>query len=95
MIVETRDNVVVRLRPRPNDDVNTYFMCDHGRLNYRWMNRQDRVDVPMVRRGDALAGIDWPVAVAEAARVLNGQEGVRARVAESLERGALPALASS
>ena len=32
MIVETRDNVVVRLRPRPNEDVNKYFMCDHGRL---------------------------------------------------------------
>ncbi len=61
MIVETRDNVVVRLRPRPNEDVNSYFMCDHGRLNYRWMNRQDRVDVPMVRqrrrtRRDRLAG---------------------------------------
>jgi NADH-quinone oxidoreductase subunit G len=74
MIVETRDNVVVRLRPRPNEDVNSYFMCDHGRLNYRWMNRQDRVDVPTVRRGEGLAGIDWPVAVAEAARVLKGKK---------------------
>ena len=45
MIVETRDNQVVRLRPRPNEEVNKFFMCDHGRLNYRWMNRQDRVDV--------------------------------------------------
>ena len=50
MIVETRDNQVVRLRPRPNEAVNKYFMCDHGRLNYRWMNRQDRVDVPLVRQ---------------------------------------------
>jgi len=74
MIVETRDNVVVRLRPRPNEDVNSYFMCDHGRLNYRWMNRPDRVDVPMVRRGEGLAGIDWPIAVAEAARVLKGKK---------------------
>jgi NADH-quinone oxidoreductase subunit G len=74
MIVETRDNVVVRLRPRPNEDVNSYFMCDHGRLNYRWMNRQDRVDVPMVRRGEGLVGIDWPVAIAEAARVLKGKK---------------------
>ena len=24
----------------PNADVNQYFMCDHGRLDYRWMNRQ-------------------------------------------------------
>jgi NADH-quinone oxidoreductase subunit G len=74
MIVETRDNMVVRLRPRPNDDVNKYFMCDHGRLNYRWMNRQDRVDVPMVRRGAALTGTDWSLALAEAAKVLSGKK---------------------
>ena len=72
MIVETRDNMVVRLRPRPNDDVNKYFMCDHGRLTYRWMNRQDRVDVPMVRHGETLSGTDWQIAMAEAARVLAG-----------------------
>jgi NADH-quinone oxidoreductase subunit G len=70
MIVETRDNVVVRLRPRPNDEVNKYFMCDYGRLNYRWINRQDRVDVPMVRHGAALNGTDWQIAIDEAARLL-------------------------
>jgi NADH-quinone oxidoreductase subunit G len=73
MIVETRDNMVVRLRPRPNDDVNKYFMCDHGRLNYRWLNRQDRVDVPMVRQGSVLAGTDWERATAAAAGVLAGK----------------------
>src|SRR5690242_18144805 len=73
MIVETRDNVVVRLRPRPNESVNKYFMCDYGRLNYRWMNRQDRVDVPMVRRGATLQGIDWQIAIDEAAKVLSGK----------------------
>src|SRR5437870_4011713 len=74
MIVETRDNVVVRLRPRPNEAVNSYFMCDHGRLSYRWMNRQDRVDVPLVRQGATLAGADWERAIAEAARVLKGRK---------------------
>jgi NADH-quinone oxidoreductase subunit G len=74
MIIETRDNMVIRLRPRPNDDVNKYFMCDHGRLNYRWMNRQDRVDVPMVRNGATLAGTDWSLAIAEAAKVLRGKK---------------------
>jgi NADH-quinone oxidoreductase subunit G len=73
MIIETRDNAVVRLRPRPNDAVNQYFMCDYGRLNYRWMNRQDRVDVPMVRRGATLQGIDWQIAIDEAAGVLKGK----------------------
>jgi NADH-quinone oxidoreductase subunit G len=73
MIVETRDNQVVRLRPRPNDDVNKYFMCDYGRLNYRWMNRRDRVDVPLVRRGAALAAADWEVATRAGADLLAGK----------------------
>jgi NADH-quinone oxidoreductase subunit G len=73
MIVETRDNIVVRLRPRPNDDVNKYFMCDHGRLNYRWINRQDRVDVPLVRRDEGLGSIDWQIAIGEAADLLRGK----------------------
>jgi len=74
MMIETRDNVVTKLRPRPNDDVNSYFMCDHGRLNYRWMNRQDRVDVPMVRAGATLQGTDWQLAIAEAGRALAGKK---------------------
>ena len=66
----TRDNVVVRLRPRPNEAVNRFFMCDHGRLDYRWINRQDRVTQPMVRQGSTLALADWEPALAAAAKVL-------------------------
>src|SRR6195952_4470105 len=49
-ILEVRDNVVVRMRPRSNEDVNRFFLCDEGRLDYRWMNRGDRVEAPLVRR---------------------------------------------
>ena len=73
MIVETRDNQVMRLRPRPNADVNEYFMCDHGRLNYRWMNRADRVDSPLVRQNGVLAKADWEVALRAAANLLTGK----------------------
>ena len=73
MIVETRDNQVVRLRPRPNDDVNKFFMCDHGRLNYRWMNRADRVESPLVRQNGVLATADWEVALRSAATMLSGK----------------------
>jgi NADH-quinone oxidoreductase subunit G len=73
VIIEARDNMVVRMRPRPNEDVNKYFMCDHGRLNYRWLNRRDRVDVPMVRQGATLAGCDWERGLAEAARLMKGK----------------------
>jgi NADH-quinone oxidoreductase subunit G len=73
MMIETRDNVVVRLRPRPNDDVNKYFMCDHGRLNYRWLNRQDRVDVPHVRNGNGLGPADFDGALSVAGKALSGK----------------------
>lgn len=71
--VETRDNMVVRLRPRPNAEVNQFFMCDHGRLNYRWLNRTDRVEAPLVRRGDRLHAVDWDDAIKAAALHLNGK----------------------
>jgi NADH-quinone oxidoreductase subunit G len=73
MMIETRDNMVVRLRPRPNDDVNKYFMCDHGRLDYRWMNRQDRVDVPHVRGSGGLGPADWDGGLQMAATALSGK----------------------
>ncbi|MFN2566277.1 MAG: molybdopterin-dependent oxidoreductase [Gemmatimonadaceae bacterium] len=76
MILETRDNQVVRLRPRPNEDVNKYFMCDYGRLNYRWMNRRDRVDAPLVRQGDSLVAADWEIATRAAAAAIAGKRAV-------------------
>ncbi len=78
MIVETRDDVVVQLRPRPNAEVNQFYMCDPGRLNYRWMNRRDRAEVPYVRvaggsaRGRDLEPADWDDAVRTAAALIDG-----------------------
>ncbi len=70
MMIEVRDNAVARLKPRPNAEVNEYFMCDYGRLNYRWMNRQDRAESPMVRQSGALAVCDWEAAIHSAADLL-------------------------
>jgi NADH-quinone oxidoreductase subunit G len=88
MMVETRDNMVVRLRPRSNEDVNKYFMCDYGRLNYRWMNRTDRLEAPLVRHGDRLSAAEWDVALSAAAKALEGKR-VHAVVSPSLSNEAL------
>jgi NADH-quinone oxidoreductase subunit G len=72
--METRENQIVRMRPRSNEDVNAFFMCDWGRLNYRWMNEKNRLEVPMVRRGDSLAPVSWEVGITAAARALNGKK---------------------
>ena len=68
--IETRDSMVARLKPRPNDEVNKFFMCDYGRLNYRWMNRTDRAEAPLVRTEGSLRSIDWDVAIHAAASLL-------------------------
>jgi NADH-quinone oxidoreductase subunit G len=73
VIMETRENQVVRMRPRANENVNAFFMCDWGRLNYRWMNEMNRAEQPMVRRGDSLAPTTWEAAITAAARALNGK----------------------
>jgi len=73
--VETRQNVVVRLKPRPNEAVNRFFMCDHGRLNYRWMNRGDRIEAPLVGQGGGLAAADWDSALQRAGELVRGSGG--------------------
>lgn len=73
--VDTRENVVVRLRPRVNLEVNRYFMCDTGRLHYRWMNRGDRIEAPLVSQGGDLTATDWDHALAEAAQLVRGSGG--------------------
>ncbi len=72
-VVETRDNVVVRLRPRSNPDVNEFFMCDYGRLNYRPLNRRDRLETPAILGASGYQAVDWEVALDGAARVLKGK----------------------
>lgn len=73
IIVETRDNVVMRYRPRSNEQVNDFFMCDHGRMSYRGLNRRDRIDVPSILGGKGYDAVDWDVALDGAARVLKGK----------------------
>ncbi len=68
--LETRDNVVVRIRPRPNAAVNQHFACDVGRLNYRWINRRDRLEFPQARLADDLVTTTWSEGIAAAATLL-------------------------
>jgi len=46
--LQTRDDLVQRLKPRENLEVNGWWMCDFGRQNYEWMNRTDRIEEPLV-----------------------------------------------
>jgi NADH-quinone oxidoreductase subunit G len=45
-------DVVYRYRPRDNEAVNACWMCDEGRLSYKYINAADRIDAPYRRSGD-------------------------------------------
>ena len=68
--VNVKENQVVRLKPRYNADVNSYWMCDYGRSHLVMSNRGDRVEVPLVRRGDRLEAVSWDEAFAWLAEAL-------------------------
>ena len=57
--LHTRDNLVQRLRPRENQEVNGHWMCDYGRANYEWMNRPGRIEEPAMGRGGERRAADW------------------------------------
>ncbi len=63
-----RNNKVLRLVPRHNEEVNSYWMCDHGRLNtFKFVNADDRVDGPHLRVEGNLTKVEWDKAFTEAA----------------------------
>ena len=43
IIIGSREDVIHRYEPRLNDAVNGSWMCDAGRLNYKWIGRPDRL----------------------------------------------------
>ena len=75
-MIDTRDDIVVRLRPRPNLEVNRHFICDTGRADYRWMNRGDRIEAPLVREGSKLVPTDWGHALARLAELARTAKSV-------------------
>mgnify|MGYP001200760890 CR=1 FL=1 len=42
-VIGSRENTMYRYEPRENDAVNGSWMCDSGRLNYKWIGSEDRL----------------------------------------------------
>ncbi|MEQ9400040.1 MAG: 2Fe-2S iron-sulfur cluster-binding protein [Longimicrobiales bacterium] len=57
--LHTRDNLVQRLKPRENMEVNGWWMCDHGRANYEWINFGERLEAPLVRTDAGSRAMGW------------------------------------
>lgn len=68
--VGVRNNEILRLEPRTNMKVNTYWMCDAGRVGeYHYVNTA-RVEHPIVKRDGAQVAVSWNDAFATVAEHL-------------------------
>jgi NADH-quinone oxidoreductase subunit G len=66
---------LVRMTPRLNPDVNSYWMCDIGRFDYHWVEGNRRLRQPALRRGGSLDAMPWAdalVAVKDAVDAAGG-----------------------
>jgi NADH-quinone oxidoreductase subunit G len=70
-IVGSREEVMYRYEPRENDAVNSTWMCDYGRLNYKWINRVDRLGEVRGGRAGGTAKTSWSMALKTISELLN------------------------
>ncbi len=69
-VIGARQNVIYRQTPRENNDVNSVWMCDYGRLNFHYLQSPERLTLPTVRDADGHAITSWEVAISRAATAL-------------------------
>jgi NADH-quinone oxidoreductase subunit G len=71
IVIGSRENHVYRYEPRENDAVNSCWMCDYGRLNYKWINREDRLtQVTSAKYAIMDPGQAWTTAIGEITALL-------------------------
>ena len=68
IVIGSREDKVYRFEPRENDAVNACWMCDHGRLNYKWIGRPDRL---VALAGSKVTAPDWSATLKEISTALN------------------------
>jgi NADH-quinone oxidoreductase subunit G len=74
-IIGTREDIIYRQTPRENDHVNSCWMCDYGRLNFKYLEGENRLLEPRIRSGNTLAVGDWKTAINQAALQLRQFHG--------------------
>ncbi len=50
---------LVRMTPRFNPEINSYWMCDIGRFDYHWVESDARLSTPLLRKNGTLTAASW------------------------------------
>ncbi|HXG49793.1 MAG TPA: molybdopterin-dependent oxidoreductase [candidate division Zixibacteria bacterium] len=61
--VESYQNRIARFKPRVNEEVNSYWLCDEGRYCFHELTEGERLTGPLVRQEGGLAPATWEEAL--------------------------------
>jgi len=75
MEISARGETIYRQTPRDNNDVNSTWMCDSGRLDFHFVNSEFRLTDPMIKSGGKHQIATWKAALASIATALAGKKG--------------------
>jgi NADH-quinone oxidoreductase subunit G len=68
--IGARENEVFRQTPRENNEVNSTWMCDQGRLDFHFVNSDYRLTQPLVKVNGKHEVATWKKAISTAAEAL-------------------------
>ena len=63
LIVQVKNNQVMRVVPLENEDVNECWIADRERFSYEALNGTDRLTQPMIKQGGEWKTVDWQTAL--------------------------------
>ena len=75
ILISSRENKIYRQTPRENNEVNSSWMCDSGRMSYHALEVDGRLADPMVKDGKGFQVVDWKTAIEKAVKGLSKFKG--------------------
>jgi NADH-quinone oxidoreductase subunit G len=74
IVVWTRQDKIYRVTPRQNDEVNSTWLPDSHRLNFHYIDSDERLTEPLVRDGDRHQPATWNSALEKIVTALKSRE---------------------
>ncbi len=74
LIVQVKQNRVMRVLPRENEEINECWLSDKDRFSYEGLNSEERLSKPMIRRDGEWHECNWQTALEF---VANGLKAVK------------------
>ncbi|MES2687898.1 MAG: NADH-quinone oxidoreductase subunit NuoG [Pseudomonadota bacterium] len=75
LIVQVKNNQVMRVVPLENEDVNECWIADRDRFSYEALGSDERLKTPMIKQGGEWKAVDWQTALEY---VANGLKQIKA-----------------